>query len=68
MEVGIKVISEDIRSQVVRHVVSCFFTVVAMDDFSKPKPVPPFEPKTPDEIRRYAMAQVRKQSRLACSQ
>ena len=29
MEIGIKVVAEDIRSQVVRHVNSCFFTMVA---------------------------------------
>ena len=32
MEIGIKVIAEEIRSQVVRHVNSCFFTMVAVDD------------------------------------
>ena len=31
MEIGIKVVAEDIRSQVVRHVNSCFFTMVAVD-------------------------------------
>ena len=36
MEVGIKVVAEDIRSKVVRHANSCFFTMVAMDDDRKP--------------------------------
>ena len=40
MEIGIKVIAEDIRTQVVRHVNSCFFTMVAVDDARKPVPVP----------------------------
>src|SRR3954467_7891391 len=31
MEVGIKVIAEDIRTQVARHVNSCFFTMIAVD-------------------------------------
>jgi acyl-CoA hydrolase len=63
MEIGIKVIAEDIRSQVVRHANSCFFTMVAVDDDRKPVAVPPLQPTTPDELRRYSAAQVRKQLR-----
>jgi acyl-CoA hydrolase len=63
MEVGIKVIAEDIRSQVLRHANSCFFTMVAVDDDRKPVAVPPLQPTTPDEIRRFSAAQVRKQLR-----
>lgn len=63
MEVGIKVIAENIQSQVVRHANSCFFTMVAVDDARKPVPVAPLVPSTPDEIRRHAAAQVRKQLR-----
>lgn len=63
MEVGIKVIAEDIRSQVVRHVNSCFFTMVAVDDDRKPVPVAPLRPFTPDERRRYEQAKVRRQLR-----
>jgi len=63
MEVGIKVIAEDIRSQVLRHANSCFFTMVAVDDDRKPVAVPPLQPSTPDELRRYSAAQVRKQLR-----
>ena len=35
MEVGIKVVSENIRTQVVRHANSCFFTMGAVDDDRK---------------------------------
>ena len=63
MEVGIKVIAEDIRTQVVRHVNSCFFTMVAVDDDRKPVPVAPLRPFTPDERRRYEQAKVRRQLR-----
>lgn len=63
MEVGIKVIAEDIRSQVVRHVNSCFFTMVAVDDERKPVPVAPLRPFSPDEKRRFQAAQVRRQLR-----
>lgn len=65
MEVGIKVVAEDIRKQVVRHVNSCFFTMVAVDEEFKPTAVTPLKPSTPDEERRYAMAQKRKQARLS---
>ena len=65
MEVGIKVVAENIRTQAVRHVNSCFFTMVAVDDASKPTAVPPLVPCTEEEKRRYEMAQKRKQIRLA---
>ena len=68
MEVGIKVIAEDIRSQAVRHVNSCFFTMVAVDDQRKPVAVPPLLPGTPDEIRRHAAALVRKDARRQTEQ
>ena len=60
MEIGIKVVAEDIRSQVVRHVNSCFFTMVAVDDAGKPTPVPPFTPASDDERRRWDAALLRK--------
>ena len=63
MEVGIKVIAENIQDRVVRHVNSCFFTMVAMDDERKPAPVPPLEPATPDEKRRHSAAIMRKEMR-----
>jgi acyl-CoA hydrolase len=63
MEVGIKVIAEDIRTQAVRHVNSCFFTMVAVGDDRKPVAVAPLRPFTPDEKRRHAAAEVRRQLR-----
>lgn len=63
MEIGIKVVTEDIRTQTVRHTNSCFFTMVAMGPDGKPAKVPPLEPKTPDQKRRYAQAQQRRQIR-----
>jgi acyl-CoA hydrolase len=64
MEVGIKVLAEDIRTQAARHVNSCFFTMVAVDDERKPVRVRPLVPVTPDERRRHAAAQVRKEMRI----
>lgn len=63
MEIGIKVIAEDIRDRSVRHVNSCFFTMVAVDDERRPVAVPPLVPSTPDERRRHAAAQVRREMR-----
>jgi acyl-CoA hydrolase len=64
MEIGIKVIAEDIRTQQSRHVNSCFFTMVAVDDERKPVPVPPLRPFSPDERRRHAAAIARKEMRV----
>jgi len=61
MEIGIKVIAEEIRTRVVRHVNSCFFTMVAVDENRKPIAVTPFTPVSPDERRRHSAAELRKQ-------
>lgn len=68
MEIGIKVIAENIRDRVVRHVNSCFFTMVAVDEHGKPVAVTPLEPGTTDERRRHAAAEVRKQMRREMDQ
>jgi acyl-CoA hydrolase len=68
MEIGIKVIAENIRTQVVRHANSCFFTMVAVDENSKPVTVPPLRPFTPDEKRRHDAAVTRKQLRQELEQ
>ena len=63
LEVGIKVVAESIRTQVVRHVNSCFFTMVATDDDGRPTAVPPLTPTTPDERRRWEAALLRRELR-----
>jgi acyl-CoA hydrolase len=63
MEVGIKVVAENIQTQDVRHANSCFFTMVAVDDQRKPIAVNPITPGTEVEKRRYAAAEVRKTQR-----
>ena len=63
MEIAIKVLAENIRTQELRHANSCFFTMVAVDDERKPAAVPPLRPFTPEEKRRHAAAEVRKQIR-----
>ena len=68
MEIGIKVVAEDIRSQEQRHVNSCFFTMVAVDDERKPVAVPQLRPFSPDEKRRWEGAVLRKQVRKELAQ
>ena len=63
MEVGIKVVTEDIRSQGKRHANSCFFTMVAVGDDGKPVRVEPRVPGNDDERRRFEAATVRRQLR-----
>lgn len=63
MEVGIKVVAENIRTQEARHVNSCFFTMVAVDEHRKPVSVTPLRPFGPDERRRHAAALLRKDLR-----
>lgn len=62
MEIGIKVIAEDIQKRKVRHTNSCFFTMVAIND-GKPIKVPALEPQGELEQRRFAAAKLRKELR-----
>ncbi|NKQ10114.1 MULTISPECIES: acyl-CoA thioesterase [unclassified Pseudomonas] len=63
MEIGIKVVTEDIRQKTVRHTNSCFFTMVAVGEDGRPATVPVLKPQTPDQKRRFAQAQHRRQIR-----
>jgi acyl-CoA hydrolase len=63
MEVGIKVMAENIRTQQKRHVNSCFFTMVAVNDDRTPVAVPTLQPVTDDAKRRYEQAILRKKLR-----
>jgi acyl-CoA hydrolase len=60
MEIGIKVVAENIQTQTLRHANSCFFTMVAMDGERKPANVPTLVPQTPDQVRRHQAAQARR--------
>ncbi len=63
MEVGIKVVAENIQTQTVRHANSCFFTMVAVDDDRKAVPVPPLVPANEDQVRRHQAAKARRELR-----
>jgi acyl-CoA hydrolase len=68
MEVGIMVVTENIRTQVVRHANSCYFTMVALDDAGKPAAVPKRIATTPEETRRMAGAKLRRELRQELEQ
>lgn len=63
MEIGIKVLTEDIPTRAVRHTNSCFFTMVALGKDGKPTAVPTLSPETEQEKRRYEQAKRRRELR-----
>ena len=63
MEIGIKVVTENIQTQSVRHANSCFFTMVAVNENGKATAVPQLEPTTPEQERRIVNAMARKEAR-----
>lgn len=63
MEVGIRVVSENIHTKQERHVMTCYFTMVAVDENRKPTTVPPVLITTSDEQRRWAAAKLRRDLR-----
>ncbi|HKE90097.1 MAG TPA: acyl-CoA thioesterase [Gemmatimonadales bacterium] len=64
MEVGVKLIAENLVSGEKRHTNSCYVTYVALDDKGCPTAVPPIVPETADEKRRYDRAAKRRAARV----
>lgn len=63
MEIGIRVEAENIRTGVVRHTNSCYFTMVAVDDDGKPAEIPELKVLTAVESRRLRAAELRRKLR-----
>lgn len=63
MEVGIRVEAENIRTGVVRHTNSCYFTMVAVDEAGKPAEIPELKVLTATEARRQRAAELRRKLR-----
>lgn len=63
MEIGIHVEAEQIRERFSRHVMTCYFTMVAVDEKGQPTAVEPVAIETADERRRWAAAQLRREFR-----
>ena len=64
MEIGIKIVAEDLLTRVQTHTNSCYVTMVAVDDKGKPKRVPKLILKTSEDKRRNVHAQERRSFRL----
>jgi acyl-CoA hydrolase len=63
MEVGIKVVAENIPERTARNTAKCYFTMVAYDK-GKSVPVPPLTLDTEIQRKRFHNAEIRKQKRL----
>lgn len=63
MEVGIRVVTEDVQTRSARHAMTCYFTMVSVDEEGKPKPVPALQPQTPLQRQREAAARARRELR-----
>ena len=61
LEIGIKVIAEDMKNQSVRHTNSCFFTMVAVEN-GKTVLIDPLNPSTEEEKRRFEEAVERRRA------
>ncbi|MGA2149556.1 MAG: acyl-CoA thioesterase [Bryobacteraceae bacterium] len=65
MEVGVKVVTENLMTGRLVHTCSAYLTFVALDSEGKATPVPAVIPETEDEIRRFQEAGERREYRLA---
>lgn len=64
MEVGVKVMVEDLLTGTIHHSNSSYLTFVALDDHGKPMPIETVIPETDDQKRRYEEAGARREQRL----
>jgi len=64
MEVGVRVDSENPLTGQFRHIVSAYLTFVALDKNKNPTLIPPLEPQTEDEKKRFNEAKIRRKWRL----
>lgn len=64
MEIGLKVTAENGFTRARKHILSAYFTFVALDGEGKPTLVPPVLPVTKEEKRRYEEADRRRNARI----
>lgn len=64
MEIGIRVLAENLITSQSRHTNTCYFTMVAVDEHGKPTPVPVLTIHNEEQQRRYDEAILRKEARL----
>ena len=67
MEVGVRVVAEPWNEAGVEpvRVATAYLVFVAVDESGRPRVVPAVEPETPEDRRRFAEAEIRRQHRLA---
>ncbi len=65
MEVGVKVLVEDLLTGELKHTSSAYLTFVALDRQGQRMTIPPVIPETETERRRYQAAGERREYRLA---
>jgi acyl-CoA hydrolase len=63
MEIGAKVLAENPRKTDRKHILSAYFTFVALDEHQRPIEVPMLIPETLDELRRFDEANFRREHR-----
>ena len=63
MEIGVRVTTQDLVRQIVRHTNSCYFTMVAIGSDGRPVEIPTWQPGTADERRRHEAAGRRRELR-----
>lgn len=68
LEVGVKVVAENIVARSCRHTNSCYFTMVAIDDAGKPVVVEPVVLDSQDDRRRHEAASRRREFRREIQQ
>ncbi len=64
LEVGVKVIAEDVLTGQRNHTSSAYVVYVALDDRGRPTAVPPLILRTEEERRRWRDAEARRERRL----
>lgn len=63
MEIGVKVVAEHYQKKESKHILSAYFTFVAVDEQFKPVEVPRVLPETAIEKRRFEEAEIRRTQR-----
>jgi acyl-CoA hydrolase len=64
MEVGVRVLVEDVQTRQRLQATRAYLTFVAVDEVGRPRPVPELALESDDDRRRFAAAEKRRQDRL----
>ena len=62
--VGIRVISENVKTNIIKHTNTSYFTMVAKDDDNKPVQIPGLILENKDQVRRFIESRRRKEIKL----